>query len=94
MRRQLLGLAENDPRITGAAVTGSAADGQEDRWSDIDLFFGVADNIDFDCANVFLTRCRKAFYWTLVQYSQEHRRRGLRVECRGKSPSYLHTLST
>ena len=48
MRRQLLGLAENDPRITGAAVTGSAADGQEDRWSDIDLFFGVADHEGLD----------------------------------------------
>ena len=45
VRRQLLGLAEKDPRITGAAVTGSAADGREDRWSDIDLFFGVADDV-------------------------------------------------
>ena len=48
MRRQLLGLAENDPRITGAAVTGSAADGREDRWSDIDLYFGVADHVALD----------------------------------------------
>lgn len=48
VRRQLLGLAENDPRITGAAVTGSAADGREDRWSDIDLFFGVADHVALD----------------------------------------------
>jgi predicted nucleotidyltransferase len=45
VRRQLLGLAEKDPRITGAAVTGSAADGREDRWSDIDLFFGVAEEV-------------------------------------------------
>ncbi len=48
MRRQLLGLAEKDPRITGAAVTGSAADGQEDPWSDIDLFFGVATQVALD----------------------------------------------
>jgi hypothetical protein len=48
VRRQLLGLAEDDPRITGAAVTGSAADGREDRWSDIDLFFGVADHVALD----------------------------------------------
>jgi hypothetical protein len=48
VRRQLLGLAEKDPRITGAAVTGSAADGREDRWSDIDLFFGVADQVELD----------------------------------------------
>jgi hypothetical protein len=46
--RQLLGLAEKDARITGAAVTGSAADGREDRWSDIDLYFGVADDIALD----------------------------------------------
>jgi len=48
VRRQLLGLAHEDPRITGAAVTGSAADGREDRWSDIDLFFGVADQVSLD----------------------------------------------
>ena len=48
MRSQLLGLAEEDPRITGAAVTGSAAEGREDRWSDIDLFFGVADQVELD----------------------------------------------
>jgi hypothetical protein len=48
LRRQLLGLAEKDPRITGAAVTGSAADGREDRWSDIDLYFGVAEEVAVD----------------------------------------------
>ena len=48
VRRQLLGLAEDDPRITGAALTGSGADGREDRWSDIDLFFGVADQVALD----------------------------------------------
>jgi len=48
VRRQLLGLAEHDPRVTGAALTGSAAAGREDRWSDIDLFFGVADQVALD----------------------------------------------
>jgi hypothetical protein len=48
VRQQLLGLAQKDPRITGAAVTGSAADGREDRWSDIDLFFGVATHVALD----------------------------------------------
>jgi hypothetical protein len=48
LRRQLLRLAENDSRITGAAVTGSAADGREDRWSDIDLYFGVAEDVALD----------------------------------------------
>jgi hypothetical protein len=45
VRQHLLELAETDARITGAAVTGSAADGREDRWSDIDLFFGVEDHV-------------------------------------------------
>ena len=28
------------------------------------------DNIDSAWANIFLTRCSKAFYWTLVQYGE------------------------
>ncbi len=35
-------MAETDERITGAALTGSAAVGREDRWSDIDLAFWPA----------------------------------------------------
>ncbi len=43
LRTGLLGLAAGDARISGAAITGSAAAGREDRWSDIDLAFGVID---------------------------------------------------
>ena len=43
LKSSLLELARRDPRLSGAAVTGSAAEGREDRWSDIDLAFGVAD---------------------------------------------------
>jgi predicted nucleotidyltransferase len=43
LRAQLLELARADDRVTGAAITGSAAAGREDRWSDVDLFFGVTD---------------------------------------------------
>jgi len=42
LRTRLLDRARADGCITGAAITGSAARGAEDRWSDIDLFFGVA----------------------------------------------------
>lgn len=45
IRARLLDRARADRRITGAAVTGSAAGGAEDRWSDIDLFFAVAAEI-------------------------------------------------
>jgi hypothetical protein len=48
LRQQLLDLAEKDTRITAAAVTGSAADGRQDRWSDIDLLFGVAEDVDLE----------------------------------------------
>ncbi|MGA7415267.1 MAG: hypothetical protein WBW33_32645 [Bryobacteraceae bacterium] len=42
LRAGLLENAAKDERITGAAVTGSAADSHEDQWSDIDLAFGVS----------------------------------------------------
>ena len=42
VRTELLERAAADPRITGAAITGSASRDAADRWSDIDLFFGVA----------------------------------------------------
>jgi hypothetical protein len=43
LRSELLELAANDTRLSGVAITGSAAADCEDRWSDIDLAFGVAD---------------------------------------------------
>lgn len=38
---RLIEMARTDPIIAGAAVTGSLASGGGDRWSDIDLAFGV-----------------------------------------------------
>jgi hypothetical protein len=43
LREKLVAAARADPRISGAAITGSAALGQGDRWSDIDLAFGISD---------------------------------------------------
>ncbi len=43
LRAGLLEYAAKDQRIRGAAITGSAAAAREDRWSDIDLAFGVND---------------------------------------------------
>jgi hypothetical protein len=48
IRDRLLELARADERIAGAAVTGSAAEGADDRWSDVDLFFGVDESGDLD----------------------------------------------
>lgn len=43
LRSELLERAAKDQRISGAAITGSAAASREDRWSDIDLAFGVRE---------------------------------------------------
>jgi len=61
LRSNLLERAANDTRLTGAAITGSAADGREDRWSDIDLAFGVADAAEV--SNVLAD-------WTAHMYAQ------------------------
>jgi hypothetical protein len=45
---RVLERARADDRVIGAALTGSAADGAQDRWSDIDLFLGIADGVDCD----------------------------------------------
>ena len=46
LRSDLLEYAASDQRISGAAITGSAAAEREDRWSDIDLAFGVRDTVE------------------------------------------------
>lgn len=43
LRSGLLEYAASDQRISGVAITGSAAAAGEDRWSDIDLAFGVGN---------------------------------------------------
>ena len=43
MREDLIAAARADARITGVALTGSASVGREDRWSDIDLAFGIGE---------------------------------------------------
>ena len=45
IRARLLVRASEDRRVTSLVLTGSASRGAEDRWSDIDLFFGVAAEI-------------------------------------------------
>ena len=61
LRSNLLERAANDPRISAAAITGSAAADREDDWSDIDLAFGVADDTEVD---------RVLTDWTALMYDQ------------------------
>ncbi|MFN8467230.1 MAG: hypothetical protein U0X20_16860 [Caldilineaceae bacterium] len=42
---RVLQLAGGDARITAGAIVGSLALGEGDRWSDLDLTFGVADDV-------------------------------------------------
>jgi predicted nucleotidyltransferase len=46
LRDALVAAARADARVAGAALTGSAAAGAEDRWSDIDLALGLAPDAD------------------------------------------------
>src|SRR5205809_421840 len=48
VREWIVQMAKNDPRVTGGAMTGSLAGGVEDRWSDIDITFGVAQGVDLE----------------------------------------------
>jgi hypothetical protein len=45
VRLSMLQLAESDARVVAGAEVGSLAQGEGDRWSDLDLTFAVADNI-------------------------------------------------
>jgi predicted nucleotidyltransferase len=47
VRDRILEIASSDPRIVGAAAVGSLAQGEGDRWSDLDLMFAVADDASF-----------------------------------------------
>lgn len=48
LRAELVSAAQSDPRITGAAHLGSAALGQQDAWSDIDLALCLAPDASFE----------------------------------------------
>lgn len=61
LRSNLLEYAASDQRISGAAITGSAAAAREDRWSDIDLAFGLSSAAELP--NVLSD-------WTVRMYDQ------------------------
>jgi hypothetical protein len=48
IRARLLASAQADARVVSAAITGSAAGGSEDAWSDVDLALGIADGVAVD----------------------------------------------
>ena len=48
VRDALVAAARDDPRISAAALTGSAALEREDRWSDVDLALSIEDTAELD----------------------------------------------
>lgn len=48
VRDRVLELAASDSRVVAAAIVGSLALGGGDRWSDLDLTFGVADGVPLE----------------------------------------------
>ena len=48
VRDEVLEWARSDQRVVAAAVVGSLATRPGDRWSDLDLTFGVSDHIPLD----------------------------------------------
>jgi hypothetical protein len=63
LRAGLLERARTDPRIAAAAITGSAAAGREDRWSDIDLAFSASSAVEIP---------ELLAGWTAHMYHQHH----------------------
>ena len=45
VRDRILAIARKDSRVVAGAMIGSLAQGSGDRWSDLDLGFGVADGV-------------------------------------------------
>jgi len=59
VRGRLLERAQDDPAVSAAAITGSAAAGSADRWSDIDLAVGIQGDLS-----------RALLHWTSVLYAE------------------------
>ena len=56
VRGRLLELAHADPRVIAAAVVGSQAVGPGDRWSDLDLTFGIEEGAPLEGVVADFTR--------------------------------------
>jgi hypothetical protein len=68
VRESLLERARRDERVTGAALTGSAALGNEDCWSDVDIFLGIAlsaelDDVVADWTNAVYEEAGAVHHW-------------------------------
>jgi hypothetical protein len=67
---RVLELARSDPRVTAGALIGSMAGGAVDRWSDIDVTFGIVEGVKpetilDDWREVFERELGALHYWDL-----------------------------
>src|SRR5712692_10525271 len=62
VRDGLVEMARADHRLVAGALIGSTTDGGGDRWSDLDLTFGIADNTNvLDVLADWTTRLESEF---------------------------------
>ena len=71
VREHMLRLARGDARVVAGAEVGSLALGGGDRWSDIDLTFGIIDGVEVreildDWTNDLVSRCDAVHLFDLV----------------------------
>src|ERR1017187_461668 len=72
IREELVAAAKADSRISGAAHLGSAALGQLDRWSDIDLALCLAPDADLNQVLVDWTRRLYRDHAAIANYDVRH----------------------
>jgi hypothetical protein len=78
VRERVLDLARADLRVTAGALTGSTAVGAGDEWSDVDVAFGIADDITpeavlDDWTGVLIRELGALHHWDLRSGSSVYR---------------------
>jgi predicted nucleotidyltransferase len=70
IRERVLEIARADHRVTAGALVGSSATDDQDRWSDIDITFGIVDGASIqqvldDWTELFVREFGALHYWDL-----------------------------
>lgn len=78
VRDRVLAIAQNDPRVTSGALIGSTSGGEGDRWSDIDITFGITDDTNpetilDDWTAIYEREFGALHYWDLPFASSVYR---------------------
>jgi predicted nucleotidyltransferase len=68
VRHFVLEMAQTDPRVTGGALIGSLAAGAQDRWSDIDVTFGIATGYAIETVMADWTQVLESTFGVLAHF--------------------------